>query len=104
MTWATALDRMNKTIRSKFPSVAIHTPIEGEPTEHDCVHDFMWVETSIGGAIQSSQKHTAWVRILDLVTYPAQDDAYSIDGVDYVIIDVQADGSGGARLILNKAE
>lgn len=104
MTWAGASDRMNRAIRDTFPAEAIHTPAStGTPTAITVVHDYRWIECDPGNGVpQSAQTHTAFVVLADLTTYPKQADTLTIEGEPFEVIDVQADGSGGCLLILNR--
>jgi hypothetical protein len=102
MTWATALDRLNETVCDTFPASATHTPVVGpEQTGLTVVHDYRWIElvTSENPAV-SAQRHVAFVRLADFTTAPVQGDALTVDGTGYEVTDVQADGGGGAVLIL----
>jgi hypothetical protein len=108
MTWATALDRLNGTVRDTFPAAAVHTPVGGVAQACTVVHDFRWLEVAAAdGQTVSAQRHTAFVRIADLSTAPAQGDTLTIsDGEapgNYEVVDVQRDGGGGATLVLFEA-
>jgi hypothetical protein len=103
------LDNLNATVRDTFPAAAVHTPTStGAPQLVTVVHDYRWLEVSgAGDAAQSAQVHTAFVRLADFATQPAQGDALTISTGNgagpYQVNDVQADGGGGAMLILGRA-
>ncbi len=106
MAWATALDNLNATVRDTFPATAIYTSvIGGAPYAITCVHDFRWLEVSgPDGQAVSAQRHVAFVRLGDLGPQPVQGDGLQITsgpGANtYEVVDVQADGGGGATLVL----
>lgn len=61
------------------------------------------VEFEVGESVHTAVTPTLGVRLADWETAPVQGMAVAIDGVDYVVDDIDGpDGEGGARLILKK--
>jgi hypothetical protein len=101
-SWDRALIRMNKTLTKTYPSEGIFTPVGGTRELHVCIHDqgYMELLNGQGEVAQSGIFHKAFIVISDLTRTPKTTDGYAIGDVEYEIVDVQPDGSGGVNLML----
>lgn len=100
MSFAAAVDRMNRAIRDAFPVAAVHYAGAAEQA-HSADETWQTVDIDDGsGTPRTAQEHSAWVRLADLATAPVQGDRYVIGATDCKIRDVRSDGSGGAWLVL----
>lgn len=101
MGWALA-DLANVAVRNVFGQSVTYTPQVGSAYSLRAIRDERHVYARVGQALidESQREIRLTVRLADCATYPAQGDTLSTDGVDYEVRDVQADGQGGAVLVL----
>lgn len=67
------------------------------------IFDAAYVRAEVGEAAVSSAEPMVFYRLADLPVDPAvAAPVITVDGVVYVVIDVQKDSQGGVRLLLHK--
>jgi hypothetical protein len=54
------------------------------------------------GAPVATTQSSAWVNVADLGGEPAEDDRFSIAGLEFVIAGLEPDGQGGMLLVLQR--
>jgi hypothetical protein len=104
MAVETAADRLAFLNSDEFGVDASYTPLAGGgPTAIKAIFDAAAQALEIGleVAIQSTAPQV-WVRTSDLASGGRQGDTFVIDGTTYKAVDVQPDGTGMTRVMLEK--
>jgi len=87
----------------EFGTEVIFKPIIGNPKIINGIFDkeFISVEISEGPGIQD-QAPTLSIRLSDFIVEPKQNDIFTINGIDYKVLEIQKDGTGFAIIILEE--
>ena len=103
--WPAYADVATVASRDMYGVEVVITPqATGVPETIQMPFDRRWIEA--GSAADSPGSDLASVldvRLLDMTVAPAQDDPLTVNGIAYVIDDVQATGNGDAKLFLKRA-
>lgn len=104
MAWDDLTDGVLGAAMSEFGRAVTYTPSGGVGVEITAVFDsaHVAVDPDSGVPVHMNQP-VLGLRLRDLPVAPAQGDGVTVNGTEYVVVDLQVDGQGGARLRLQLA-
>lgn len=105
MSWEDQADLVLRTAINAFKTQAsyIRRADPGNPISLQCVYDIPYasIDPNTGAAV-TSHIPSAGIRLADLPAPPAAGDQIIIKGKTYDVLDPQADGQGGSKLMLQE--
>ena len=105
MAVESATDRAVFVNADEFGLTASYTPTGGSASDIDGIFDNGYLATSVGGESVGIQNAVAafTCRSADLPGGAADGDAIEISGTAYIVRQIEPDGQGMSRLVLEKA-
>ena len=91
--------------RDAFGTTVLYRPESGDPVTITAIFHAEHAEAGLAGGVPvTTTAPVLDVLLADLATAPGEGDTLTVDGSDYRVVDVRADGMGGAKLILHRAQ
>ncbi|WP_431276273.1 head-tail joining protein [Variovorax ureilyticus] len=91
-------------LQGVFGEAVTHLPATGDPQAGSGIFDEAYREVDLAGGMAVTTEHPVLgIRISDYPVLPVQGDQVIVHGMTFVIREVQVDGHGAAKLLLNEA-
>lgn len=96
-------DAVNTATRNIFGSEVEYRPASGGAVELTAVFDEAYLTVQIQDGVEiASSRPVLDVRLADLDAAPAPDDELTVDGRNWRVVEIDADGRGAAKLWLHR--
>lgn len=95
--WTALLDQVNRGVINTFGREVQYVPADGVAKTIKAIFE----ATATGEGAVPGARAIAFVRVGDLAAPPVKGDRMVVDGANYVLHQIEADGQGGARLGLH---
>ena len=89
--------------RDAFGTTVLYRPESGDPVTITAIFHAEHAEAGLAGGVPVTTTAPVLDLLLaDLAVEPEEGDTLTVDDNDYRVVDVRADGMGGAKLILHR--
>lgn len=104
MSWSERADRVLRSQIRHFGEPVTFTPQGGAAASVSGIFDATTeaIDLDTGMPVRRARPQLG-VRLADLPSAPEEGDQVQVRGIDYVVVDVDEDGQGGAKLLLQRA-
>ena len=103
--WDDLAAMVGAAARDAFGTTVLYRPHGGDPVTIAAIFHAEHAEAGLAGGVPVTTTAPVLDLLLaDLAVEPEEGDTLTVDDNDYRVVDVRADGMGGAKLILHRVQ